>query len=131
MSKIPAILTATALAAASFAAHAVDDAYKTARDQADTTYKADRKGCKDMSGEARQNCLHIAKEKRDASMAEAKKLKTHGANLHGDASQTEQSYSKLPASGAETSSQSRTAGNQPGESMGNAPISAPGSTSTK
>jgi hypothetical protein len=107
-----------------FTAHAVDDAYKVARDQANATYKADRKGCKDLSGEARQNCLHIAKEKREAAMMDAEKLKTHGSWLHGDASRAEQSYSQLPASGAATTSQPRTAGNQPGEFMGNAPTSA-------
>ena len=130
MSKVPNILAAAALAAATFSAYSANDAYKTARDQANATYKADRKACKDTSGEARQDCLRIATEKRRAEMAEAKKLKTHGALLNGDASQTKQSYSQLPASGAGSSSQ-RTAGNQPGESMGNAPISAPGSTSTK
>ena len=124
MSKIPAILAATTLAAASLTAHAADDAYKTARKQANATYKMDRKACKDKSGEERQNCLHIAIEKRDAAMADAKKLKTHGGTLHGDASQTEQSYSKLPASGDESASHPRTAGNQPGEFMGNAPTSA-------
>ena len=117
----PRITLLVALTGVWFTAHAVDDAYKTARKQAKDTYEMDRKGCKDMSGEARQNCLHIAAEKRDAAMADAKKLKTHGAWLHGDASQTEQSYSNLPASGAGSSSQPRTAGNQPGEFMGNAP----------
>ena len=115
----PGITLLVALAGVWFTAHAADDAYKTARDQAKATYKADRKGCKNMSGEARQNCLHIAKEKRDAAMMDADKLKTHGTWWHGDASQTEQSYSKLPASGTGSSSQPRTAGNQPGEFMGN------------
>ena len=118
MNRLSTILMASTFAVASFSALAVDDAYKTARDQANATYKADRKGCKDMSGEARQNCLHIAKEKREAAMMDAKKLKTHGSWWHGDSSQTEQSYSKLPASGAGTPSQ-QTAGNQPGQFMGN------------
>lgn len=117
MKKLPIILT-LALSAATVTSYAVDDAYKSARKQAKDTYEMDRKACKDKSGDERHNCLNIAKQKRDAAIADAKKLKTHGARLHGDASQTEQSYSKLPASGAGIGSQPRTAGNQPGQFMG-------------
>jgi hypothetical protein len=122
------ITVAAALAGASFSTLAVDDAYKAARDQANNTYKMDRKGCKGFSGKEREDCLHQAKSKHDQAIIEAKKLKTHGAYLHGDASQAPTSYSKLPASGDATASQGRTAGNQPGQFMGNAPGSANGTT---
>jgi len=122
------IIAAAALAAASFTAHAADEAYKNARKQADQTYKMDRKGCKGFSGDERQNCLHQAKAKHDQEIGEARKLKTHGAALHGDASQTRNSASQLPANGAASASQPNTAGNKPGEFMGNAPGSANGTT---
>jgi hypothetical protein len=115
-------------AAAGFAAHAADDAYKNARKQADETYKMDKKNCKGMDRKDRDTCMHQAKSKHDQEIGEARKLKTHGAARHGDASQTQTSASQLPANGAASASQPRTAGNRPGEFMGNAPGSAAGTT---
>jgi len=81
------IILAAALATASFAAPAVDEAYKDARKQAKAAYKADKKACQDLSREERKTCMSEAKARRDEAMRVAQKLKSTGGTLHGDASQ--------------------------------------------
>ena len=75
MRKSLSILTAAAFAFASLGAYAADDAYKSARKQANDTYKMDKQGCKGMKGDEQKNCMKQAKAKHDQAIAQAKEMK--------------------------------------------------------
>ena len=138
------ILVAAAMALASTGALAKDDAVKTARKQADATYKMDKLACKPLKGDERDRCLHRASaehdqqvilvkqmkdanEKQDKAERARKKEAKRAEKRRSDAASTNASSagtSGLPMPGDQSSPSQPTADHPPLSSMGRAPVSA-------
>ena len=69
------ILVAAAMALASTGALAKDDPVKTARKQADETYKMDKLACKPLKGDERDRCMYRASAEHDQQMILVENLK--------------------------------------------------------
>ena len=132
MKKHLGIIVAAALAAASTAALARDDAVKTARKQADATYKMDKKACRPLKGDAQDRCMSRAKAEHDQQMVEVKNLeqkekaddKDARAEAKRHASGASAGSSSRPMPGSQGEKGERTAVHPPLSSMGKAPVSA-------
>ena len=143
MKSSTGILVAAAVALVSTGALARDDAVKTARKQADATYKMDKQACKPLKGDERDRCLHRAKAQHDQEVIEVKQMKEAneeqdkaerargkeakraGKRPSSAVSRYESSAggSSLPMPGSQSSLSELTADHPPASSMGDAPVS--------
>lgn len=141
-------LVAAALGCMSAGAFAKDDGLEGVKDQAKATYKMDKKACEPLPRDEQKRCEHRAKAQYDQATADLRRMKAEqrkedaaaraekrdrkerldvgsgGYQAHGDGIP---GSSKIPAAGAQSSFDQRTAKPEPGKTMGNAPLTAGGS----